>query len=405
MSGTSMDGVDAVLADFGATANSVNPTGRTSRGRCIHHAFEPMPNELRQRLLQLNAPSTGSALDQGGELHMVALCSNDLARLYASIVERLLLEANVSHDSILAIANHGQTIRHRPELGYTTQISNNALLAELTCIPVIGDFRSRDVAAGGTGAPLVPAFHKYWFGGGGDVDGDTDMIILNLGGIANISHLTSAGSVVGFDTGPANVLSDVWIDLNRGIDYDRDGAWASSGRIDAELLEHFLNEPYFTLHPPKSTGRDLFHIEWIKQKLKQAGKENIPQEDVACTIIELTAVSVARAIQQWCDTTTQSPASSSSPSSSNVLAPVYVCGGGALNGYLLDRLRFHLSASSSSSLPRRVESTVAHGLDVDRVESMAFAWLGWEFLQGRTTNLPRVTGAKGGRVLGCYYPA
>lgn len=405
MSGTSLDGVDCVLADFTAerAATGLGPVLR-------HHAI-PMPDQLRARILSLNTPSASS----GGEVHLCALASNDLADLYARCVSELLSLAAVTNDQVIAVANHGQTIRHRPEMGYTTQIGNHALLAERLGLPVVADFRSRDVAAGGTGAPLVPAFHAAFFG---DIAADetradsslpAPLLILNLGGIANVTALCG-DSVVGFDTGPANVLSDLWIKECRDLDYDAGGAWASTGVIVPSLLARFLCEEFFSRSPPKSTGRDLFHREWLMAHVQEEEKsgQTLKPEDVAATILQLTAVSVAQAIERFCvpaaaDVAAASSASTAASSTAAVasphpLAPLYVCGGGALNTFLLSRLRFHLPG-------RVVESTAARGVDPLSVEATAFAWLGWQFLHGRPANLPRVTGAKGPRILGAYYPA
>ena len=390
MSGTSMDGVDAVVADF--NTNEKNPNGST-RGQQLSHIFLPMPAELKEKLLLINSPVSDPSL--GGELHLAAILSNSLAHLYADAIRTLLQHSGLSHDSILAVANHGQTVRHRPECGYTIQLSNNSLLAELIGIPVIGDFRSRDVAAGGTGAPLVPPFHEYWFNQGTLQSG---MFILNLGGIANITHITPSTSgsnqstVNGFDTGPANVLSDIWINEKRGLSYDHEGEWAKSGTVNDELLNLLLDEEYFRRSPPKSTGRDLFHRPWLETKLQHF--HHLTHADIAATLIELTAVTVTDAIKA---TSIVSPSPSSSSSSSSY-EPVFVCGGGARNCHLLTRLIHHLPH-------RRVESSLSHGLDVDTVESMAFAWFGWKFLNGETANRPKVTGAKGERILGTYFPA
>jgi anhydro-N-acetylmuramic acid kinase len=361
MSGTSLDGVDGVLADF------------SGRGiRTLHAAFAPFPAALRSELMALQAASEN-------ELEREALAANALARCYADCVRQLLA---VAPGPVRAVAVHGQTIRHRPELGFTRQTNNPALLAELTGIDVIADFRSRDVAAGGQGAPLVPAFHQARFGKPKQV-----RVVVNIGGIGNISVLHGDGRVSGFDTGPGNVLMDLWVARHTGKPYDEDGAFAAAGRVDQELLEILLDEPYFRQPPPKSTGRDLFHAEWLDACLaRRPGlAEALAPADVQATLTRLTAVSIARAIQ---DATTGQPAQA-----------VYVCGGGAYNGVLLR----DIAEALGGAIP--VASTDALGVAPNRVEALAFAWLGYRFTRRQPGNLPAVTGAAGLRVLGALYPA
>jgi anhydro-N-acetylmuramic acid kinase len=357
MSGTSLDGVDGVLADFGG------------RGiRMLQAAFSPFPPALRAELMALQAASDN-------ELEREAMAANALARCYAECVRQLAAQAP---GPVRAVAVHGQTIRHRPELGLTRQTNNPALLAELTGIDVIADFRSRDVAAGGQGAPLVPAFHAARFGKPKQV-----RVVVNIGGIGNISVLHGDGRVNGYDTGPGNVLMDLWIARHRGQAYDADGAWAATGRVDAALLQSLLDEPYFRQPPPKSTGRDLFHAQWLDAKL--AGHDKLAPADVQATLTRLTAVSIAHAIQQ---STQEQPAQA-----------VYVCGGGACNGMLLRELSIALGDGVT------VASTEALGVAPNRVEALAFAWLGYRFMRRQPGNLPAVTGAAGLRVLGALYPA
>jgi anhydro-N-acetylmuramic acid kinase len=273
----------------------------------------------------------------------------------------------------IACGCHGQTIRHRPETGYTLQIGNAALLAELTGISVVANFRSRDVAAGGQGAPLVPAFHAAMFSSDA-----THRVIVNIGGIANLTDLPAHGAVTGFDTGPGNVLLDLWIHRRLGKEYDHAGAWAQSGTVLAETLAAMLAEPYFAARPPKSCGRDLFNAGWLEKfPLQQAAAQ-----DVEATLVELSARSIAEAVAQYCPQADE----------------LYVCGGGAHNLAVLDRLR--------RNLPRcRIATTAALGMDPDWVEAIAFAWLARQTLEGKPGNLPAVTGAGGGRVLGAIYPA
>jgi len=361
MSGTSLDGVDGVLADF------------TGRGiRTLQAAFTPFPIALRAELMALQAESRN-------ELEREALAANALARCYADCVKQLQAQAP---GPVRAVAVHGQTIRHRPELGFTRQTNNPALLAELTGIDVIADFRSRDVAAGGQGAPLVPAFHQARFG-----KPKALRVVVNIGGIGNISVLHGDGRVNGYDTGPGNVLMDLWIARHLGKPYDEDGAFAAAGQVDQQLLEILLDEPYFRQPPPKSTGRDLFHAQWLDAKL--ALRTNLATDlapaDVQATLTRLTAVLIARAIQL--ETREQAAQA------------VYVCGGGAYNGVLLREI----AEALGGAIP--VESTDALGVAPNRVEALAFAWLGYRFTRRQPGNLATVTGAAGPRILGALYPA
>lgn len=354
MSGTSLDGVDGVLADF---SNGAIQT--------LSAAFTPFPAELRSELMALQAASHN-------ELEREALAANALAVVYADCVRSLLPSCPAP---LTAVAVHGQTIRHRPELGFTRQTNNPALLAELTGIDVIADFRSRDVAAGGQGAPLVPAFHEAAFGQPGAA-----RVVVNIGGIGNISVLHGDGRVTGFDTGPGNVLMDLWIARHQGRAYDEDGAWGASGNVHAALLETLLDEPYFRQPAPKSTGRDLFHEPWLDAKL--AAFSTVAPADVQATLTQLTAVTIARAIRDEGVT----------PDA------VYVCGGGAYNGALLRAIGVELGGV-------KVASTAELGVAPNRVEALAFAWLGWRFTNLEPGNLAAVTGARGARILGALYPA
>ncbi len=354
MSGTSLDGVDGVLADFSDGAIHT-----------LSAAFTPFPAELREDLMALQAASDN-------ELEREALAANGLALAYADCVRSLLPSCPAP---VTAVAVHGQTIRHRPELGFTRQTNNPALLAELIGIDVIADFRSRDVAAGGQGAPLVPAFHEAAFGKPG-----TARVVVNIGGIGNISVLHGDGSVTGFDTGPGNVLLDLWIARHQGRAYDEDGAWGATGTVHQPLLDALLDEPYFRQPAPKSTGRDLFHASWLDAKLLSFGE--LAPADVQATLVQLTAVTIARALHD------------------EEVTPdaVYVCGGGAYNGALLRAIGAELGGV-------KVESTATLGVAPNRVEALAFAWLGWRFTNREPGNLPAVTGARGPRILGALYPA
>ncbi|MYN15245.1 anhydro-N-acetylmuramic acid kinase [Rugamonas sp. FT107W] len=356
MSGTSLDGVDGALARF--TGEAIDT---------LAAAYVPFPPALRAELMALQAAGHN-------EIEREALAANQLARHYADCVRALLDDASLQAQDIRAVAVHGQTIRHRPELGFTRQTNNPALLAELCGIDVVADFRSRDIAAGGQGAPLVPAFHQALFGNAGQT-----RVVANIGGISNISVLAD-GQVTGFDTGPGNVLMDAWIARHQGKEFDQDGAWAASGKEIPGLLANMLAEPYFALPAPKSTGRDLFHINWLDRHL--AAFPDAAPEDVQRTLTRLTALTLAQAIQ------THGAGADA----------VYVCGGGAYNGVLMDELGAALGTQVV------VASTQALGVAPNRVEAMAFAWLGYRFTERLAGNLPSVTGAAGDRVLGALYP-
>ena len=354
MSGTSLDGVDAVLIDFSGGGH-----------RLIGETFLPFGDSLRARLLAIHEP-------QSDEIHKAAVLGNELAQIYARAVHKLMSKTRVSSTGVLAIGCHGQTIRHRPDLGYTIQLGNGALLAELTGNIVVCDFRSRDIAAGGEGAPLVPAFHQAMFG-----HPSIHRVIVNIGGIANITDLGSS-SVQGFDTGPGNLLMDAWIQQHLAKPFDQDGVWAKGGRRMDDLLQALLVHEYFSRKPPKSTGRELFNLAWLEQRL--SGKED-PQ-DIQATLVALTATSIARAIKSCCGGAKE----------------IYVCGGGAANSALMSGLASALSGVT-------ITTTAKLGIDPDWVEACAFAWLAREALLLRPGNLPSVTGAAGPRILGAIYPA
>jgi anhydro-N-acetylmuramic acid kinase len=355
MSGTSLDGVDAVLADLAAAIP-----------RLIAHSHVPFEAPLRRELLALNVRGEN-------EIERAALAGNELAKIYAAAVSGVLAGSKTPAAAIRAIGCHGQTIRHRPERGFTTQIGNAALLAELTGIRVVADFRSRDVAAGGQGAPLAPAFHAALF-----ADAAEDRVALNLGGIANLSFLPRGAAVTGFDCGPGNCLLDLWAARHLGKPHDADGGWAAAGKVIPALLERMLQEPYFAAAPPKSTGRDLYNDAWLQGMLR--GGEDA--QAVQATLLELTARGVADAVARHCRGAQR----------------MIVCGGGAKNGALMRRL-----AALAAPLP--VEASDRHGIDPQLVEAAAFAWLAKRALDGRPGNLPSVTGARGARVLGVVYPA
>jgi anhydro-N-acetylmuramic acid kinase len=360
MSGTSLDGVDGVLVDFSAGHVQV-----------LQYATRPFQPALKAGLLTLNSPGDN-------ELHRAALAANALVGVYAEVVQQLLHASGTAAHQVQAIGAHGQTVRHRPQefdgTGYTLQLNNPALLAERTGITVVADFRSRDVAAGGQGAPLVPAFHQQMFGQAG-----APVAVVNIGGISNLSVL-GQGAILGFDCGPGNALMDYWCQRHTGQPYDDGGAWAASGSVQPALLAQLLAEPYLAKTPPKSTGRDLFNPPWLAAQLSRFA--HLAPVDVQATLTELTASAIATC-------------ASSYAKDSNVLV---VCGGGALNGYLLQRLQAALPTVA-------VQSSAAHGLPPLQVEAAAFAWLARQTLRGLPGNLASVTGAHGARVLGAIYPA
>lgn len=362
MSGTSLDGVDAVLADFSAPSP-----------RIIQSAFTTFPEALRSEFFSLQIP------DGINELARSMQAANGLADLYAKLVEDLLRRARVTPSEVCAIGAHGQTVRHQPEFGYSVQLNAPARLAELSGISVIADFRSRDIAAGGEGAPLVPAFHAAIL-----QDEHKHRAVLNLGGISNLSVLPprrSGSPVFGFDSGPANILLDTWAQLHLGKPFDLDGQWAESGEVNAALLEWLLHEPYFDKAPPKSTGRDLFNLAWLEEQLALASLAPPSHADVQATLLMLTVESVARDIERYAPDCQE----------------IYVCGGGARNAYLMQRLR--------SRVPHiQWQATDEAGIPAQAMEALAFAWLAWRHDERLAGNLPAVTGAKGERILGAYYP-
>ena len=363
MSGTSLDGVDGVLVDF-AEGTLV-----------LQHASCGFDAALRSELLALNR--TGGH----DELHRAALAANALARSYAGVVRELLQASGLPPGQIAAIGAHGQTVRHRPHMfdgtGYTLQLNSPALLAELCGITVVADLRSRDVAAGGQGAPLVPAFHQGVFGHPGKT-----VLVLNLGGIANLSVLDADGAtVLGFDCGPGNALMDGWCQRHTGQPYDDGGRWAATSSVLPPLLDRLLAEPFLGEPPPKSTGRDLFHADWLASHLAAAAPGASPA-DVQATLTEFTARACADAVQRF----------------GRGGGELLVCGGGAFNTQLMQRIAALLPGVA-------VDTTAARGLPPQQVEAAAFAWLARQALLGLPGNLPAVTGAHGPRILGAIYPA
>lgn len=378
MSGTSADGVDGALVRW-------MPDGQTQLLSHVHHPFS---QALRSEVLALNRPGAN-------ELHRAALVANALAHAYARVVDAVLHAAGCRAEAVSALGAHGQTVRHQPGLhdgtGYTVQLLNGALLAELTGIDVVCDLRSRDVAAGGQGAPLVPALHQAVF-----ARPRYAVAVLNLGGIANLSLLPPRDAVdqpvLGFDCGPGNALMDAWCEAHTGQRFDEAGRWAAGGQVIEPLLEAMMAEPFFALPPPKSTGRDLFDRPWLDRQLARLARQSdqpgtlrpgsTSSQDVQATLAELTARAAAQALQRHAARASE----------------LLVCGGGAHNRHLMQRL--------AALLPGvRVAETAERGIPVDQVEALAFAWLARAFIEGRPGNLPAVTGARGPRRLGALYPA
>lgn len=352
MSGTSLDGVDTVLMQISGSGI-----------KTIASQHLDFSNEFKQTLLAL----CNSGDD---EIHRSALAANELAEIYAKSVNELLSHCQIKAKDISAIGAHGQTIRHKPPY-YTKQILNAALLAERTGITTVNDFRSRDMAAGGQGAPLVPAFHEFLF------PHNQDTVVLNIGGMANISVLSKDSGTNGYDTGPGNVLMDAWFSRHLNGDYDEDGNWAKCGKVIPELLADLLLESYFSEPAPKSTGRELFQLDW----LLEYEPEDYAAEDVQATLLQLTVKSICTEILKFPNT-----------------QQVIVCGGGAYNGELMRALNEALTEIS-------VITSDELGFDAQNVEALAFAWLAHQCMNALPGNEPAVTGAKGKRVLGAIYPA
>ena len=362
ISGTSADGIDAALVRFDGDATHARPElafGRT-------YPWDPA---LRARLVELGQRTAMLTLDEVGELDV------RIGRAFAQAAKAAIEASGVATADIAAIGSHGQTLRHRAhgEIPFTLQLGDPSTIAERCGLRVVADFRRRDVAAGGHGAPLVPAFHAATLHSDAE-----DRAALNLGGIANFTLLPASGAVRGFDTGPANGLMDAWCLRHSGQAYDTGGGFAAQGRIDEALLARLLDEPWFALPPPKSTGRDQFHLAWVESKLR--GDE--APADVQATLLALSVRTIADALR------------AAQPHTQRVIA----CGGGVHNPLLM--------AALAAAMPGSVvESSAMHGLDPDFVEAMAFAWLARETLAGRPGNLPAVTGAAGPRVLGAIYPS
>ncbi len=354
MSGTSLDGMDAVLVNFGKTPQDIKIMG---------HSYVPYEDAIKEALLRLHSPNTN-------ELEESLIIGNTISKKAYEAIDALLKKTSITSKDIKAIGFHGQTVRHQPQKGFTLQIGNPALLAELSNINVIADFRSRDVAASGQGAPLVPAFHHEIFS-----HPTTYRAILNIGGIANVTLLNPKTSVSGFDTGPGNLLLDHWSKTHLHRAFDENGAWAKEGKLIKTLLDAFFEDSYFEKTAPKSTGRDYFNEAWLNKHLQKS----YAAQDIQRTLLELTASSIAKAID------------------SNI-SEIYLCGGGALNIFLVERLK--------TLMPKtHIQLTDVLGIPTQYVEAAAFAWLAKQTLFLKPGNIPEVTGAKGLRILGALYPA
>ena len=360
MSGTSVDAIDAVLCDISNKAST--PI------KLLHTKSYPFPHVIQQQIHALcNADYTHDPVEE------TALLDRELGELFAEAVDDLLKDSQLSNQQITAIGSHGQTIRHRPEAyhPFTIQIGNPHSIAARTGITTVADFRTRDMIYGGQGAPLVPAFHQSIF-----QSPQEDRVVVNLGGIANITYLAQQGEVLGYDTGPANTLMDQWISLHQHQQYDKNGLWAKQGKCLPTLLDKLLEDPFFSKPYPKSTGREYFNLDWLTQQLT----DSYEPVDVQATLLELTARTVAQAI-----------------TSHTQQATVILCGGGAHNPLLQQRLSSNLTDST-------IVSSEQFGISPDWVEAMAFAWLADRCLNHQTGNLPAVTGAKQMTVLGAIYP-
>lgn len=375
MSGTSMDAIDACIVDFSA-----------ARPRVTSHASRAL-TDLHDDLRALN-PGRQTSTQSGQDIiDLLGQLDIRIAHRICECIEELLDQAGLGAEDIAAIGCHGQTIRHRPTLStpFTLQIGDPNTIAERTGIPVIADFRRRDMAAGGQGAPLVPPAHRVLFGSDAP---DETLIAVNLGGICNITVSRPNDELVGFDTGPANTLMDAWIRRHRDLAYDEDGRWAASGTLRTTLLARLMNEPYFHQPAPKSTGPEFFNLDWLLATAGD-GLDQLPPEDIQATLLALTAQTLTAAIRPWVMAASTRPR-------------VILAGGGARNPVLVAAIRQMIRHMAPEAV---VELSDESGIDVQCVECAAFAWLARQFLLGQPGNAPSVTGARGPRILGGYYPA
>ncbi len=370
MSGTSADSIDAVLVDFASTPPKL-----------LTQLEHPIDHTLKNQILQLCNPGDN-------EIERMGHLDRSLGLHFAQATQQLLTQSGINADQVRAIGSHGQTIRHRPpglqgnddNLPFTLQIGDPNTLAEITGITTVADFRRRDIAANGQGAPLAPAFHQALF-----ASDSSERFVVNIGGMSNITQLSPGQAALGFDTGPGNVLMDGWIYQQRGENYDRDGHWAASGSVHSPLLDKLLSHPFLPLSPPKSTGREAFNLNWLNHLLSEFN-EPIASADVQATLLEFTATTITDAIN------------SISQSTKSAQTEVFICGGGAFNAQLMHRL-------TQLSNGYQVQTTRTIGIDPEWVEAMAFAWLAHQTLQRQPGNLQQVTGAQGARILGgIYYP-
>ena len=364
MSGTSVDAIDCALVSC-----------QSGNAEVLTTCEYPIPQHLKHDIAALSQPGAD-------EIERMGVLDRELGALFAGAALSLLKNARVDPDEVAAIGTHGQTIRHRPasvtdsrHRGFTLQIGDPNTIAEITGITTVADFRRRDIAAGGEGAPLAPAFHAATLSAEG-----VNRAIVNIGGIANATLLKGTELIAGFDTGPGNTLLDHWIQEKQGEACDRDGRWSAAGNIDEQLLARLMTHPFFTLTGPRSTGKEAFNLAWLKKMLGQSSA--IAAGDVQTTLVELTAKSIALAIKNH----------------SPVPTEVFVCGGGAHNTHLMQRLALHAK-------PAKLDTTAALGMDPDWVEAAAFAWLACQTLTNRAGNAPVVTGAAGERILGGIYPS
>jgi anhydro-N-acetylmuramic acid kinase len=358
MSGTSVDGIDAALVDF-----------ETNQPRLVAFEYLAFPDEIKQRIEQISRADALISLRDYGNL------DTQLGGLFAETVNKLLAKADIPATSIKAIGSHGQTVHHVPDdtLPFSLQIGDPNIIAEKTGITTIADFRRRDIAAGGQGAPLVPAFHQAVFG-----DCHEHRVIVNIGGIANITVLPAQPSenIIGFDTGPGNTLMDQWIQHHQNRRFDKNGAWGATGRINRELVLRLKQDPYFQSAPPKSTGKEYFSLPWLAHYSTNA---ECPAHDIQASLCYLTAITICDAIHAY------------APDTQRVL----VCGGGIHNAYLLQLMEQNLACP--------VDSTEPFGIHPDHVEAVAFAWLARQTLTNQPGNLKAVTGAGRSVILGGVY--
>lgn len=361
MSGTSMDGIDAAIVNFGVRRCDV-----------VAAACIPYPDSLRQTLITVRQNPGSCTVDMLGQL------DREVGECFAAAASDVLAKSRIAAESIMAIGSHGQTLRHQPNAKppFTLQIGDPSVIAARTGITVVAGFRHGDMAVGGQGAPLAPAFHHWLFW-----HDNRNRVVLNIGGIANITVLPAYGPVTGFDTGPGNSLLDAWVRRHHKSEFDFEGRWAAKGLPSEKLLHALLQDHYFAEHPPKSTGFEYFNLEWLERKITECNVRPTEQ-DVQTTLAELTCRSIADAIRQHASGTKEA----------------FVCGGGFHNRDLMQRLSRHLDDVS-------IQSTSTHGLDPDWVEAAAFAWLAKRRISGETGNLPSVTGASRSVPLGGIFVA